>query len=87
VKVNTDGDARGCPGFSACTSIFRDSSDEYISSFSSFLGVQKSLFAEVVGAILAIEHAWGKYFRVFSLSVTLPCFVKCLICLVSFLRL
>jgi len=45
VKVNTDGGARGCPGFAACTCIFRGSRGEYIDSFSSFLGVQKSLYA------------------------------------------
>jgi len=57
VKVNTNGAARGCPGLSACAGIFRGCKDEYIGSFSSFLEVQKSLYAEIVGAILAIELA------------------------------
>ena len=63
MKVNIDGAARGCPGFTTCAGIFRGSRSEYIGSFSSFLGVQKSLYAEVMGAILAIEIAWSKGFR------------------------
>jgi len=38
-------------------SIFHGSRGEYIGSFSSFLGVQKSLYAEVMRVILAIELA------------------------------
>jgi len=57
VKVNTNGAARGCPGLAACAGIFRGSRGEYISSLFSFLRVQKSLYAEVMGAILAIELA------------------------------
>jgi len=63
VKDNIDGVARGCPGFAACAGIFRSSRGECIGSFSSFLGVQKSLYAEVIGAILVIELAWRKGFR------------------------
>jgi len=50
-------------GFSARVGIFCGSRGEYIGSFSSFLGVRKSLYAEVTGAILAIELAWSKGFR------------------------
>jgi len=71
VKINTDGAARGCPGFSACGAIFRGSSGEYIGSFFSFLGVQKSLYAEVMRTILAIELAWSKGFRLESDSFLL----------------
>jgi len=39
---------------------FCGSRNEYIGSFSSFLGVQHSLYAKVMGAILAIELAWSK---------------------------
>jgi len=63
VKANIDGVARGCLGFAGCAGIFRGSRGEYISSFSSFLGVQKSLYAEVMGVILAIELAWSKCFK------------------------
>jgi len=55
MKVNIDGTARGCPSFLACAGIFRGSDSEYISSFSSFIGIQKCLYAEVMGANLAIE--------------------------------
>jgi len=54
---------RGCLDFSACASIFCDSRGEYIGSFSSFLIVQKSSFAKVMGAMLAIELAWSKGFK------------------------
>jgi len=63
VKVKTNGAARGCPGFSACANIFRGSRGEYIGNFSSFLGVQKSLYVEVMRVILAIVLAWSKCFR------------------------
>ena len=63
VKINTDGADRGCLGFSTCVGIFCGSRGEYIGSFSSFLRVQKSLCAEVMGVILAIELAWSKDFR------------------------
>jgi len=39
VKVNIDGGARGCLGFSTYAGIFRGTRGEYIGSFSSFLGV------------------------------------------------
>jgi len=57
VKVNTNDAARGCSGFSACAFIFGGSKGEYIDSFSSFLGVQKSLYSKVIGVILVIEFA------------------------------
>jgi len=63
VKVNTDGATRGCLGFSTCAGIFRGSRGEYIVSFSFFLGVQKSLYVEVMRVILAIKLAWSKDFR------------------------
>jgi len=63
VKVNTNGAARECLGFLACVGIFCDSRGEYIDSFFSFLGVQKSLYVEVIGVILAIELGWSKGFR------------------------
>jgi len=50
-------------GFPTCVGIFRGSRGEYIGSFSSFLRVQKSLYAKVMGVILAIELAWSKGFK------------------------
>jgi len=63
VKVNIDGAARGCLGFSACAGIFRGSKGEYIDRFSFYFWVQKSLYVEVMGVILAIELVWRKGFR------------------------
>jgi len=63
VKVNTDDDVRGCLGFSASVSIFRDSMGEYIDNFSYFLGLQKFLYAKIMRVILAIELVWSKDFR------------------------
>jgi len=63
VKVNIDGAARGCSGFSTCAGIFRGSRCKYIGSFSSFLRIQKFLYAEIMGVILVIELAWSKGFR------------------------
>jgi len=36
---------------------------KYISSFSSFFGIQKSLFVQIMRVILVIELAWSKDFR------------------------
>jgi len=63
VKVNIDGAARGCLGLATSVGIFRDSRGEYTNSFFSFLRVQKSLYVEVMGAILTIELAWNKSIR------------------------
>lgn len=57
IKVNTDGTSTGSPGFTACAGILKDSRGEYIGSFSAYLGIQNSLYAEIMGAILAIELA------------------------------
>jgi len=54
VKVNTDGTAKECPGFSTCVGVSHCTWGEYICSFSSFLGVEKSLYIEVMTTILAI---------------------------------
>ena len=68
MKVNTDGAARECSGFSACGGIFCGSRGEYICSFSSFIRIQKSFYVETMGAILAIELAWSKDFRLIWLE-------------------
>jgi len=64
VKVNIDGIAKDgiakeCLDFSICIYIFHSSRGEYIRSFSSFLRIQKSLYAKVMRAILDIEFAWS----------------------------
>ena len=57
VKINTDGAARGYPGFAACESIFRGSTEEFIGAFSAFLDVHTVLVAEFYGVIYALEEA------------------------------
>jgi len=82
VKVNIDGAARGCLGFPACACIFRGSNGEYIGSFSSFLGLKKSLYTEVMGVTLAIKLVWSKNFTRIWLECDSPCFVKHLVRLI-----
>jgi len=84
VKVNTDGAARGCPSFSTCAGIFRGSKGEYIGSFSSFLGIQKSLL-RLWEPFWLLRLLGAKSLDVFRLSMTLTCFVKHLIRLISFI--
>lgn len=62
VKVKTDGATKGCPDPSTCVA-FRGSIGEYIGSFSSYLRVQKSLYVEVMGAILAVVLSWNSGYR------------------------
>lgn len=64
IKCNTDGAAKGCPGPAACGGIFRDSSAAVIGCFSTNLGIANAFYAELMGAMLAIEFArlkgWSK---------------------------
>lgn len=60
VKCNTDGAARGSPGWSACGGIFRDQTAGIIGCFSANLGINFSLYAEYIGAMWAIELAHAK---------------------------
>jgi len=57
VKINTDGVARGYPGFATCGCIFRESMREFIGAFSTFLEVQTAMVAEFYGVIHAMEEA------------------------------
>ncbi|CAK8576871.1 unnamed protein product [Lathyrus sativus] len=57
IKVNIDGASGGDPINAACGGIFRDHFGNHIESFACNLGPVNSLFAELMGAILAIEHA------------------------------
>ncbi|MCI20530.1 ribonuclease H protein, partial [Trifolium medium] len=60
VKCNIDGAAKGYPGLAACAGLFRDNSGDFIGGFAKNLGLASSLFAELMGAILAIEIAQNK---------------------------
>lgn len=57
VKCNTDGAARGAPGWSSCGGIFRDYHASILGCFAANLGISFSLHAELTGAMMAIEHA------------------------------
>ncbi|CAJ2663194.1 unnamed protein product [Trifolium pratense] len=59
-KCNTDGASLGNPGIAACTGIFRNHRGEMVSCFSKHLGLANALFAEAMGVILAIEHAYAQ---------------------------
>ncbi|KAF9609893.1 hypothetical protein IFM89_018978 [Coptis chinensis] len=56
VKLNTDGVAHGSPGHSSCGAIFRNSRGFAKGCFIAYLGIQNSMFAELMGVILAIAY-------------------------------
>jgi len=60
IKCNIDGAALGSPGQSSCGGLFRDSSGDCIGCFAENLGVQTDFYAELMGAINAIEIASSK---------------------------
>ena len=68
IKVNINEVARGSPGFTACGDIFRDNCGEYVSSFSTFLGIKHVLHVEVMYVIFVIEYAQLKVFKKFWLE-------------------
>jgi ribonuclease HI len=57
IKCNSDGASAGNPGNSACGGVFRNSQAIFCGAFAVNLGIQSSLFAELLGAMLAIEIA------------------------------
>jgi ribonuclease HI len=63
IKCNTDGAAHGSPGLSACGGIFRNSSSMCVGWFAENLGIHNAFYAELVGAMKAIElaaaHGWN----------------------------
>ncbi|KAG5004150.1 hypothetical protein JHK86_028289 [Glycine max] len=64
--MHTDGSARGCSGHRGAGGIFCDHSRGVLGCFSSYVGTQFMLYAEVVAVILALDivkekawsHAW-----------------------------
>jgi ribonuclease HI len=59
-KCNIDGASCGNPGNASCGGIFRDSNANFIYAFSEPLGVASSYYAELCGAMQAIEIAFQK---------------------------
>lgn len=59
-KCNVDGAAHGCPGNSACGSLFRDYNSAALGNFSCNLGCSTYLFAELSAVIYATKIANSK---------------------------
>jgi ribonuclease HI len=61
-KCNVDGASQGNPGNASCGGIFRDSAADFVQAFAEPLGTVTSYFAELNGAMRAIEiafhHGW-----------------------------
>ncbi|GAU44563.1 hypothetical protein TSUD_367190 [Trifolium subterraneum] len=60
IKCNCDRASLGNPGNSSCGGFFRNSAAIFEGAFAVNLGVQTSLFAELMGAMLAIEIAFHR---------------------------
>ncbi|KAK2640376.1 hypothetical protein Ddye_028171 [Dipteronia dyeriana] len=61
VKANSAGTiSDGNPSVTTCGGLFRDSSGKFLGGFSQNLHVETSYYAEVMAAVLVIEHAYHK---------------------------
>jgi ribonuclease HI len=58
IKCNTDGASNGNPGIASCSGIFRDHNANFIYAFAEPLGRETAFFAELCGALTAIELAF-----------------------------
>jgi ribonuclease HI len=58
IKCNTDGASIGNPGLASCGGVFRNHNAEFLMAFAEPLGIATSYFAELSGAIKAIEIAF-----------------------------
>jgi ribonuclease HI len=68
IKCNIDGASSGNPGNASCGGVFRNSESEFISAFAEPLGVASSYFAELSGALRAIEIAYANNWNNFWLE-------------------
>jgi ribonuclease HI len=59
IKCNIDGAHSGNPGNASCGGVFRDNDAEFLFAFAEPLGVASSYFAELSGALRAIEIAFA----------------------------
>jgi ribonuclease HI len=59
-KCNTDGASNGNPGPASCGGVFRDHNSDFVFAFAEPLGVCSSYFAELSGALRAIEIAFER---------------------------
>jgi ribonuclease HI len=60
IKCNTDGASNGNPGIASCGGVFRDHHAEFVFAFVEPLGVETSFFAELSGALKAIDIAYDR---------------------------
>lgn len=60
IKCNCDGAAKGFPGPAGCGGIFRDKSAAILGCYADNLGTTTCIFAEFIGAMLAVEIAFNK---------------------------
>lgn len=56
IKANTDDTSQDIPSYAARGGIFKDHDTTHLCSFSCKVGPGDALFAELMGAILAMEH-------------------------------
>jgi hypothetical protein len=60
IKCNVDGASEGNPGPASCGGFYRDKNGAFMGAFAYNLGISNSLFAELNGAMYAIELACQK---------------------------
>ncbi|KAK2429235.1 hypothetical protein QL285_027690 [Trifolium repens] len=59
-KCNIDGASNGNPGTAACGGVFRNNYSDFVFAFAEPLGIATSFYAELSGALRAVEIAWEK---------------------------
>jgi ribonuclease HI len=59
-KCNIDGASNGNPGTAACGGVFRNNYSDFVFAFVEPLGIATSFYAELSGALRAVEIAWEK---------------------------
>jgi ribonuclease HI len=57
IKCNIDGASKGNPGIASCAGVFRNFTADFICGFAEPLGIATSYFAELCGAMRAVELA------------------------------
>jgi ribonuclease HI len=60
LKCNIDGASMGNPGATTCGGVFRDANGDFLYAFAEPLGIENAYFAELCGAMNAIEIAYHK---------------------------
>ncbi|KAL5766816.1 hypothetical protein ACOSP7_017433 [Xanthoceras sorbifolium] len=78
VKVNVDGCSKGNPGPAACGGVFRMENGIYIGAFAVNLGFKDSVYAELMGIIMAVELAYARGWRQLWIESDSTVALKCL---------